>query len=79
MKFAVITPAYNEEHFIKYTLESVTQQTMKAACWIIVDDGFEKAHFSRLAQQHVDQAEGNNGFAAEGFRGGDKNILRHKN
>ena len=39
MKIAVITPAYNEENYIQRTLESVTRQTLKPDCWMIVDDG----------------------------------------
>lgn len=39
MKYVIITPAHNEEKYIKYTLDSVTVQTIKPAQWIIVDDG----------------------------------------
>lgn len=39
MKYALITPARNEERVILKTLESVNAQTQKPARWIIVDDG----------------------------------------
>ena len=39
MKYIIITPAKDEEKYIKYTLESVCGQTLKPYKWIIVDDG----------------------------------------
>jgi len=39
MKYALITPARNEERVILKTLESVSAQTQRPARWIIVDDG----------------------------------------
>jgi glycosyltransferase involved in cell wall biosynthesis len=39
MKYALITPARNEEKFIRETLESMVSQTVLPACWVIVDDG----------------------------------------
>jgi len=39
MKYIIITPAKNEEKFIKKTIESVINQTIKPFQWIIVDDG----------------------------------------
>lgn len=39
MKYYVITPAKNEEKFIKFTLDSMVNQLLKPARWIIVDDG----------------------------------------
>jgi biofilm PGA synthesis N-glycosyltransferase PgaC len=39
MRYVLITPAHNEEAFIKKTLESVVAQTVLPARWIIVDDG----------------------------------------
>ncbi len=39
MKYYIVTPAKNEEKYIHHTLKSVTQQTLKPAGWIIVDDG----------------------------------------
>jgi len=39
MKYALITPAHNEERFIAKTLESVTGQRLLPERWIIVDDG----------------------------------------
>ena len=37
--YVVITPAYNEERYIRYPLESMVRQTLKPVKWIIVDDG----------------------------------------
>jgi len=37
--YVIITPANNEEKYIKNTLESVIAQTVKPSKWIIVDDG----------------------------------------
>lgn len=37
--YVIITPAHNEEEYIKFTLDSVVAQTMQPAQWIIVDDG----------------------------------------
>lgn len=39
MKYIIITPAYNEEKYIRYTLDSVVNQTILPRQWIIVDDG----------------------------------------
>jgi len=39
MRYVVITPAYNEQEYIKYTLDSVINQTLKPFQWIIVNDG----------------------------------------
>ncbi|MFA6925325.1 MAG: glycosyltransferase family 2 protein [Bacteroidales bacterium] len=39
MKYVIITPVYNEENYIKFTLESVINQTLLPIEWIIVDDG----------------------------------------
>lgn len=38
-KYIIITPAKNEAKFVRYTLESVINQTIKPLKWIIVDDG----------------------------------------
>jgi len=38
-KYIIITPALNEEKYIRYTLESVVNQTLKPFMWIIVNDG----------------------------------------
>ena len=37
--YVLITPARNEEAFIKGTLDSVVQQTHRPVKWVIVDDG----------------------------------------
>jgi glycosyltransferase involved in cell wall biosynthesis len=39
MKYVLITPAHNEERFIRKTLDSVVAQTLLPERWIIVDDG----------------------------------------
>lgn len=37
--FVIITPAHNEESYIRFTLDSVVAQTIHPAQWVIVDDG----------------------------------------
>jgi glycosyltransferase involved in cell wall biosynthesis len=37
--FVLITPAHNEEAFVKSTLDSVVQQTYRPRKWVIVNDG----------------------------------------
>ncbi|MCB0395335.1 MAG: glycosyltransferase family 2 protein, partial [Flavobacteriales bacterium] len=39
MKYYIITPAKNEEQYIRLTLESMVKQTVKPEKWIIVNDG----------------------------------------
>ena len=39
MKYVLITPARNEEAFIEKTIQSVVNQTMLPARWVIVNDG----------------------------------------
>jgi biofilm PGA synthesis N-glycosyltransferase PgaC len=39
MKYVLITPAHNEERFIKKTLGSMVAQTLLPERWVIVDDG----------------------------------------
>jgi len=39
IKYAVITPARNEQEFIEGTLESMVRQTVLPVKWVIVDDG----------------------------------------
>lgn len=39
MKYTIITPVKNEEDYIRFTLESVVNQTLRPNEWIIVDDG----------------------------------------
>ena len=39
MRYALITPAHNEERFIAKTLESMVAQTLLPERWVIVDDG----------------------------------------
>jgi len=39
MKYVLITPAHNEERFIKKTLDSMVAQTWLPEQWLIVDDG----------------------------------------
>ncbi len=37
--YVLITPARNEEAFIEKTIQSMIQQTVLPAKWVIVDDG----------------------------------------
>lgn len=37
--YVIITPAHNEESYIRFTLESVVEQTLLPEQWVIVDDG----------------------------------------
>jgi glycosyltransferase involved in cell wall biosynthesis len=39
MKYVLITPAHNEDKFIRKTLESMVAQTALPERWVIVDDG----------------------------------------
>src|SRR6266568_4384777 len=39
MKYVLITPAHNEERFIRKTLDSMVAQTWLPERWLIVDDG----------------------------------------
>jgi glycosyltransferase involved in cell wall biosynthesis len=39
MKYVLITPAHNEERFIRKTLESVASQSLLPERWVIVNDG----------------------------------------
>lgn len=39
IKYALITPARNEEAFIEKTLDSVVHQTIRPVRWVIVNDG----------------------------------------
>jgi biofilm PGA synthesis N-glycosyltransferase PgaC len=39
VKYVLITPAHNEERFIKKTLDSMVAQTWLPERWVIVDDG----------------------------------------
>ena len=39
MKYVLITPAHNEERFIRKTLDSMAAQTLLPERWIIVNDG----------------------------------------
>jgi poly-beta-1,6-N-acetyl-D-glucosamine synthase len=39
INYAIITPAHNEELFIRFTLDSVVSQTIQPVKWVIVDDG----------------------------------------
>ncbi len=45
MKIVIIIPAHNEEQFIKLTLDSLAQQTYKAAQIVVVDDNSTDATY----------------------------------
>ena len=38
-RYVVISPVKDEERYIERTLESMVNQTLRPALWIIVDDG----------------------------------------
>jgi glycosyltransferase involved in cell wall biosynthesis len=38
-KYVVITPAHNEQGYIKYAIQSILSQTLKPLRWVIVSDG----------------------------------------
>jgi len=38
-KYVIITPVRDEEAYLRYTIESMVQQTIVPAAWIIVNDG----------------------------------------
>jgi biofilm PGA synthesis N-glycosyltransferase PgaC len=38
-KYALVTAAYNEEKYIRHTLEAVTRQALRPEKWVIVSDG----------------------------------------
>jgi glycosyltransferase involved in cell wall biosynthesis len=42
-KYIVITPAYNEEQYIRKTLESMVRQQLLPAQWVVVDDNSSDA------------------------------------
>lgn len=53
--YVVITPAYNEEKFIHYPLETMVRQTVKPLKWVIVDDGSQDRTaqmIKKMASQH---------------------------
>lgn len=53
--YVVITPAYNEEKFIHYPLETMARQTVKPLKWVIVDDGSQDRTaqiIKKMANQH---------------------------
>ena len=80
MKYALVTPAKNEEAFIKRTLDSVVAQSIKPERWVIVSDGstdrtdeivmaYAETHsFIRLVRR--DSARRNFGNKVHAFRAG---------
>jgi len=54
MKYALITPARNEEALIEKTLQSMVAQTVPPVRWVIVDDGSED-RTGELADQYAAQ------------------------
>jgi glycosyltransferase involved in cell wall biosynthesis len=54
-RYVVISPVRNEEKFVRMTMESVANQTVRPAEWIIVDDGSSDntaAIVSEFAETH---------------------------
>jgi poly-beta-1,6-N-acetyl-D-glucosamine synthase len=39
LSYVIVTPAHNEESYIRYTLDSVVAQSFLPAQWVIIDDG----------------------------------------
>lgn len=39
LRYVIISPVKDEERYVEFTLQSVTQQTVKPILWVIVDDG----------------------------------------
>jgi cellulose synthase/poly-beta-1,6-N-acetylglucosamine synthase-like glycosyltransferase len=39
VRYVLVTPAHNEEKFIRKTLDSMAAQTLLPERWVIVDDG----------------------------------------
>lgn len=54
MKYVIITPAHNEEAYIRFTLDSVVAQTVKPNQWIIVDDGSTDG-MAKIIRDYVDR------------------------
>ncbi|MCB0429130.1 MAG: glycosyltransferase family 2 protein [Flavobacteriales bacterium] len=54
MKYYVITPAKNEEAYIRLTLDSMAQQTLKPEKWIIVDDG-STDNTGKIVKEYADR------------------------
>ena len=54
MKYVIITPAHNEEAYIRSTLDSVVAQTVKPEQWIIVDDGSTDGT-AKIIQEYVER------------------------
>ncbi|MCI0540289.1 MAG: glycosyltransferase family 2 protein [Verrucomicrobiales bacterium] len=52
MKYILITPARNEEAFIRKTLDSVTAQTQHPLGWVIVNDG-SKDRTGEIAEEYA--------------------------
>ena len=46
-RYALITPCRDEEEYARRTLDSVTQQSIPPALWVIVDDGSALAGLER--------------------------------
>jgi poly-beta-1,6-N-acetyl-D-glucosamine synthase len=51
-RYVLITPVKDEAKYIKETLESVMQQTVKPCKWIIIDDG-SKDDTSQIVREYV--------------------------
>lgn len=54
MKYALITPARNEEELIRKSLDSVTSQTLPPVRWIVVDDG-STDRTAAIVQEYADR------------------------
>jgi len=54
MKYVIITPAKNEEKYIRNTLDSVLAQTVRPERWIIVDDG-SSDHTTHIVEEYTEK------------------------
>src|SRR5262245_41121242 len=51
-RYVLVTPARNEETFIRKTIESVINQTVPPVKWVIVDDGSTDST-AEIAKQYL--------------------------
>ena len=48
--YVVVSPVRNEEKYLPFTIDSMVAQTVRPACWVIVNDG-SKDETGRIAEQ----------------------------
>lgn len=52
--YVIVTPAHNEEDYIRQTLDSIVGQTLRPSQWVVVDDGSTDDTAS-IAQNYADK------------------------